>query len=1065
MAASLPNSPTGGELFIVDNSETHWKGLRYLQEWTEIASAFDVATGYFEIGALLALDGQWQKLDRIRILMGDEVTARTRQAILDGLRRHIVQKLDASLESEKETNDFLRGVAAIVEGMRSGKIECRVYSKRKFHAKTYITHPRISVIGSVALVGSSNFTLPGLTQNIELNIQIRASGDVAQLQAWFEHHWEEAEPITEDVLRVIERHTYEYSPFEVYIRALQELLRTHQITSSEWEKESSVMFRRLDEYQRNGYAQLLDKGRTYGGTLLCDGVGLGKTFVGLMLIERLISFERKRVVLIVPKSGRGPVWETALRANLPKLSSQDFSNLAILNHTDLVRGNEFPERIAQLTEKADAVIVDEAHHFRNLGRPGVSRYWKLRELCTQKTLFLLTATPINNSLIDLQHLIELFTRRSDHFREAPLGIHSLSGHFRKMERDLAREISADGHLGKNVLPESVETNEVEAGQFLQADSLCRALVVQRSRAYVKRSQEKEAESSSANALLFPHRDPPTVVEYSIKKTYGHLLELVEKAFAKKTPLFSLAIYYPLAYPVKAAEEGEVDPFDKGRQEQIVRLIRILFLKRFESSARAFEFSCEQLLRKLLAWVTKHSTTPTEQKKLEKWKILHADVLDYAHELQLDLFGTAGGPDGQSDDAEEDLVSPEMLESVEELPRDKYRVADILDETYLDLDTLIQFLAELKKFKPVHDDKLKALVKLLKSERLRGRKVLLFTEYAATARYLRKQLEDAGLDGLDEVDSMVKRDRGDIIRQFAPYYNGTTTAGLNASGLSETRVLISTDVLSEGLNLQDATFLINYDLHWNPVRLMQRIGRVDRRLNADTEKRIVADHPATAKLRGQVAYWNFLPPDELDGLLKLYKRVSEKTLRISKVFGIEGKKLLKPDDDYADLRDFDSAYEGQPTVEESLRLELQGYLQAYPGLTERIPSLPGRLFSGKRHPMPGTRAVFFCYSLPAPVLVAGVPQNTGSGEPEWSEAAGDSRWFYYRLAEGDILETPADIHAAIQCEPTTPRHCVEKAESLREIRLKVEKHIKQTYLKQTSAPIGVRPALKCWMELN
>ena len=156
MAAPTPNAPTGGELFIVDNSEANWKGLRYLQEWTEIASAFDIATGYFEIGALLALDGQWQKLDRIRILMGDEVTARTRQAILDGLRRHIVQKLDASLESEKETNDFLRGVAAIVEGMRAGKIECRVYSKRKFHAKTYITHPRLAVVGSVALVGSSN---------------------------------------------------------------------------------------------------------------------------------------------------------------------------------------------------------------------------------------------------------------------------------------------------------------------------------------------------------------------------------------------------------------------------------------------------------------------------------------------------------------------------------------------------------------------------------------------------------------------------------------------------------------------------------------------------------------------------------------------------------------------------------------------------------------------------------------------------------------------------------------------------------------------------------------------
>jgi len=196
----------GGELFIVDNSDTDWKGLRYLQDWTEIASAFDIATGFFEIGALLALDGKWQKLDRIRILMGGQTTARTRQAILEGLRRHVREKLDGSLEREKESNDFLGGARAIVEAMKAGKIQCRVYAKRKFHAKAYITHPRVAVIGSVALVGSSNFTVPGLTENVELNIQIRAPGDVARLQEWYEQHWQEAEEVMPDVIRVIERH-------------------------------------------------------------------------------------------------------------------------------------------------------------------------------------------------------------------------------------------------------------------------------------------------------------------------------------------------------------------------------------------------------------------------------------------------------------------------------------------------------------------------------------------------------------------------------------------------------------------------------------------------------------------------------------------------------------------------------------------------------------------------------------------------------------------------------------------------------------------------------------------
>jgi superfamily II DNA/RNA helicase len=107
------------------------------------------------------------------------------------------------------------------------------------------------------------------------------------------------------------------------------------------------------------------------------------------------------------------------------------------------------------------------------------------------------------------------------------------------------------------------------------------------------------------------------------------------------------------------------------------------------------------------------------------------------------------------------------------------------------------------------------------------------------------------------------------------------------------VLIATDVLSEGLNLQDATRLINYDLHWNPVRLMQRIGRVDRRMNPEIEKKLVKDHPDVKAIRGTVEYWNFLPPGELDELLSLYKKVSNKTLLISKTLGIEGKKLLTP----------------------------------------------------------------------------------------------------------------------------------------------------------------------------
>jgi phosphatidylserine/phosphatidylglycerophosphate/cardiolipin synthase-like enzyme len=186
----------GDDLFIVDNSDSDWKVRDYLREWSEISRAFDIATGYFEIGALLALDGKWQQLEKLRILMGDEVSKRTKKALLAGIE-NVGKILDASLEKEKEKNDFLTGVPAIVEAIRNRKIECRVYTKEKFHAKAYITHSKLAVVGSAALVGSSNLTYPGLTQNVELNVQLRR--EVPVLQDWFERHWKEAEDVSDEI--------------------------------------------------------------------------------------------------------------------------------------------------------------------------------------------------------------------------------------------------------------------------------------------------------------------------------------------------------------------------------------------------------------------------------------------------------------------------------------------------------------------------------------------------------------------------------------------------------------------------------------------------------------------------------------------------------------------------------------------------------------------------------------------------------------------------------------------------------------------------------------------------
>lgn len=825
-------SATGSELFIVDNSKDDWKAVRYLRDWCDISESIDIATGYFEIGSLIALEEKWQQVDGIRILMGDEVSLRTKKAFQKGLAK-VGERLDQSIENEKKINDFLDGVPAIVDAIRNGKIECRVYRKDKFHAKAYITHARMEVIGSSALVGSSNFTFPGITQNIELNVQITGT-PVAVLQEWYDEHWEGAEDVSAEILQIVERHTQEFTPFEVYAKSLHEFFSGHELTATEWERDESTVYPILAEYQREGYHAMLKRANRFGGAFLCDGVGLGKTFVGLMLIERLIVHDRLKVALFVPKAARKPVWEKELQKRLPHLFGK-YSQLEIFNHTDLLRSGSFVQDMESVRDRADVIVIDEAHHFRNTGTKGSpddpqSRYWKMFQVAEGKTVFMLTATPINNRLRDLQHMIELFSRgQSDYFKDAPLGIHSVSGHFRKMEKSLEKTLVRGAHDAE----EDVETDMWEAESVLETDAIFEALVVQRSRTYVRKSLER----SDAGDIIFPKPREPKVQPYSVKQTYGKLLKMVEEAFSKQKPLFSLAIYSPLAY--YTGDDDSIDPLTQGRQKQVVSLIRTMFLKRFESSVWAFRGSCWNLLRKLLAWLEIHAESEHEKRLLERWKNQHDELIKPNQARQRQLFG-----DTEDDlDADEDIVSPELLEAVEKLPRQEFKVEEIISETLLDLDQIAAFLSELHKFKPSQDKKLSALLKLLRNDPvLKKHKVLIFTEFMDTARYLEEQLIEAGIEGVAEIDSGIKGDRGEIITRFSPYYNGSSSTELADEGKQEIRVLVATDVLSEGLNLQDATRLINYDLHWNPVRLMQRIGRVDRRMDPEVEARIVADHP-------------------------------------------------------------------------------------------------------------------------------------------------------------------------------------------------------------------------------
>lgn len=1025
-------------LYIVDNSNDDSSVKSYLSEWCTVSKQMDIATGYFEVSGLLALGEEWQKLDKIRIILGNEMTKRTK-GIIEEVAQAMIDRFRSSVEKEQEKNEFLIGVPAIIEAMKTGKIECRVYDSHKFHAKAYITYFRdeyrdqfisaMNVPSGYALVGSSNFTKAGLTQNIELNVQVK--NEVEQLQAWFDQHWQNGTDITEAILRIIENHCREFSPYDVYLRSMYEYFKSHEETVSEWESNDSVIYPGLSQYQKDGYNSLIQIADKYSGAFMCDGVGLGKTYVGMMLIERFVKKERKNVVLIVPASARVSVWEVTIKKLIPEIL-EGFYPFKIINHSDLLLDKN-ENLMNQIAQQAEVVVIDEAHHFRNRSS---NRYRKLFEMMgagSKKQMFMLTATPINNSFLDLQHLIELFTQRQeDYFASAPLGIHSLSGHFKKMEKQLDQ-------ISGSAVNDTLDISD----DVIRADKLVTELVVQRSRSYVKRSLQNE----EGNNVLFSRREPPTVANYSLEKSYGRLIRDFKDSFyrkdknGKRITILSLAIYSPYSDDYFIGDKSKMDEMVTGRQQQVVNLIRILLLKRFESSIEAFKETCIKIYIRLNKFLNDYKDYDAGSKRrIERKQMEQASILAYADEYAT-LNQTS------IDDIEDSL--PDYVWNTQETFDEKdFDINALIIDTILDMETLSRFIEDMMEFQPENDDKIRELKRILNEDtRIKNKKVIIFSEYRATALYIYRELQKAGFTHLFEIDGQTKGDRHEMIKRFAPYYNESTSVEID----DEIQILIATDVLAEGLNLQDASCLVNYELHWNPVRLMQRIGRIDRRRNASIEAQLLSDHPELAADRESAYYWNFLPPTELEQLLSLYKTVSKKTLRISKTFGIEGEKLLTPDDEYEALKEFNSQYEGVTSGEEEIALAYQELMVQNPDYIEQIKELPKKMFSGK---VASTRkGYFFCYELP-----------NKRADGSWSDGDGIYRWYYVDPETKAISEDMYEIWTAVKCEREESRAFNATEDQFNNVRKMVDNYIKKNYLKAIQAPVGKKGKLVTWLQM-
>ena len=317
--------------------------LRFIDQLKSLLpqiSTLDILTSDFEIAAFLLFSGQWQFTERIRIVIGRSAL----HSPMPGNGNTFSSDQNFSIEREKAKTDDLYGLLTVKESLARNRIQIGVHSKDDLCGAAYLLKTRRGTFH--AYLGSSGFTEKGFLQPLQLMASLQPE-NCEELHNLFNSLFKTSQDCKEGLLSVINHHVRTYSPYDIYLKSLYEFFRGREVTSGTWELQESLVYRILSDYQRDGYRQLLHIAGKYGGALLCDGVGLGKTFIALMLIERLV-YERKRVAIIVPKSTRDAIWETLIKQFIPNARGLFGNQVVVYNHTDLLRvatqDRDFPTR-------------------------------------------------------------------------------------------------------------------------------------------------------------------------------------------------------------------------------------------------------------------------------------------------------------------------------------------------------------------------------------------------------------------------------------------------------------------------------------------------------------------------------------------------------------------------------------------------------------------------------------------------------------------------------------------------------------------------------------------------
>lgn len=804
---------------LVDNRDRyeHGDALRWLSENRD--AALSVATGYVRIGGLTALASLPGREDRpVRLLLGampepglGAFPAGAQEPRIAGeLFRETLKRLREERDFESFPEERRRMLEEVHSFIASNRVEVRRYTTRFLHGKAYLFADRgdegLAGEGAV-LVSSANLTSGGLHHNLELGaVRYDPSAVVSGLD-WFDELWEEADEFKDDLLALLFPPEQQYDPQTIFRRALVELYGDQLERETGGETPTGGLT--LTRFQEDGYRRarrILDE---VGGVIYADGVGTGKTEIGLRFVEEYAKELGRYALVIVPAQLRESLWD--------KRRVEHLLPCEVISYQDLAADEQLggSRRVLRLNKDAyRLVVIDEAHAFRNADN---SWYAALDRLLggSRKDLVLLTATPVNNSLWDLFNLTMLFARHDAAFRHHTIGVPSL--------RQVFLEAGArDLH---NVREEKL---------FPLVD----AVAVRRDRRFIQERYQGET-FPDGTQVRFP---TPLLqeVRYDLDKVYPGVFKDVVDAIDSLTT----ARYLPARYI-----EGE--PGELAREEALAGLMKSQLLKRFESSVSAASETVGRMILAHEALVTaweERGVVPS----LATIKDLVRDAQD--GEPLPDLIGAALDEDVESQSASE--FDPAFLEDVK-----------------ADLVTLRELSGKLEHLSTLEDPKLDRLAEIL--TQTGAKKVAIFTSFADTARYLSESLAlDPGRFGGRAMTVVIGTEteaeaRTRELERFCP--ESVTGDPDFSPPEGEVDLLISTDVLSEGQNLQQAQAVVSYDMPWNPQRVVQRNGRVIRLRSPHEE----------------VYLFTMLPKHgDLEQALKLEAKIRGKIAAANATFGME-----------------------------------------------------------------------------------------------------------------------------------------------------------------------------------